>query len=198
MTPRSLSKAALAVLAVLFAACGGAPVKATVEADADPTFYGVCYGLDGRPVSYESECGAGELVVWKLPIPVAIDDKYPDPGVVRAALAWWNEQLGGEVFREVPLDESRVLVKADDALVPGDLAGFMHIMRDPRYGFYALAAMKAKYADDSVVIRHELGHVLGLAHDTASKSIMRSGGAPDARALMAEDRAALRAVYNLK
>lgn len=187
---------AIAIAAFLVAACATAP-KPTVESDPDITFYGVCYDTSGFPASFLSECGAGELVVWQLPVPVAIDPKYPHPEVARAALKWWNEQLGGTVFIETDLDDSRVLISTDGPVGP-NLVGETHFMRHPVAGIFVLVAMLSNYTNDPVVIRHELGHVLGLGHDMNAVSIMHSGGKPSPRELRAEDRQALRLLYNLK
>jgi hypothetical protein len=106
-----------------------------------------------------------------------------DQAVIERAAAWWNVQLGVEVFRMGP--------GCEVAFVPAPRSGlagetFLSVDCD-RLGGGTVAMgrewLEAEYRDDvvtgrDVIVRHELGHVLGLGHQPDQRCLMWGKRAP--------------------
>ena len=135
-------------------------------------------------------------LTWKLPITVAVIG-YEDATPVGYAGQAWDHWLGTTVFTSAsPGEMPDVLVVADPAkaLVFAGYTDVEIVDGKPR----ATVKMFAGYHDRVDIIAHELGHVLGLAHDNNHPwSVM--DGAPSWRlpVLTLADCKALAAKYNL-
>lgn len=125
----------------------------------NPQMLDGCVRSDGV-FDYTGACGA-EIRWPRMPLRV----RSPHEERVRPAVAWWNEQLGFEAFTFAPGFD--VFVEADTTAPPdvnytGGRA--LHVKING-----SLAAFVRTWGvhpeNRQTVIRHELGHVLGLAHD---------------------------------
>lgn len=164
------------ILLLIATACGVANRVPKPMRVPEPTGWSMCYEADGTPSSYEGDCKNPELITWALPILVYVPDNYPDRLRLGQALQVWDEWLGTEVFRvttEAKLADVTVVVggkafgyagMAPHVKVNGKIS-FKVLIWDPYYG-------------RTDIIAHELGHVLGLAHDPGYKrSVMHPGSA---------------------
>lgn len=123
--------------------------------EGEATFWYLCE-TEGVTV----ECSEGEVVTWTLPIKIAITDTALSAATSQAATAW-NQWMGAEIFRPAKVGET-----VDVIVVAGQpnalLAGITDasLRRRP-----VMVTMFGPYVSRADVIAHELGHVLGLAHD---------------------------------
>jgi hypothetical protein len=113
---------------------------------------------------------------WELPIAVYADlDGYEVfTADVDAALEQWNAEVGVLLFRRSPSPRSPVRITFGSA-VPGTSAA-TRLGRD-RFG-RRLAVVECRgcvlVGQSADLIGHELGHVLGLAHDPQPGSLMHA------------------------
>lgn len=141
---------------------------------AEPTGWSVCYEADGNVDNYEGNCSAPSLVQWSLPVEVYVPDSYPSPLRMAQGLAVWDEWLGREVFRVVKSPEGADVLVTDGgpAVFAAGMATHMRVAGKVTFTL----SMYQPYYDRPEIIAHELGHVLGLAHDDGNKrSIMYPG-----------------------
>jgi hypothetical protein len=106
-----------------------------------------------------------------------------DQAVVERAAAWWNAQLGIEAFRMGHGCDVAV-VGLPDSETPGET--FLTVDGDHLVGGTVAMGrewLEADYPDDvvtgrDVLVRHELGHVLGLGHQPDQRCLMWGKRAP--------------------
>lgn len=125
----------------------------------EETFWRLCWDQAGDP----DLCPSGAEITWKLPVRIAVAG-FSNLEAVEAAATAWNQWLGVEVFAAATdPNQIDVWIRAhpqDNAL----LAGITQpIMKDGR--LTATVTLFPGYHNRQDVIAHELGHVLGLAHD---------------------------------
>lgn len=168
-----------AVLVFIFLACGIPPVQAPTM-PSQPTLWLICYDEEGNPEYYETPqkeyaCDSPERVVWDgIPIKV-----YLHPSVTDAtnAFLWafkeWENWLGAPVFELVPDDGPGVVVafQAKDpfGLFDGVAAMAPHKKLEDGSREHAVLFF-GEHRFNPVIIAHEFGHVLGLAHDREDKN----------------------------
>lgn len=124
---------------------------------------------------------------------------------VREAVAFWNRELAamGVSFRlgsvsqvasrsggSYSLDSER-RPNSIVVMFPGS-ASVSHAYRGRDGTNDALAIVNR---DDTLVVIHELGHLIGLRHNTVQGSLMHAG-MPQSRRLTAEDKARILALYS--
>lgn len=109
----------------------------------------------------------------QVPLDILIDSNVdPDYApLVRDAIHYWNEQVGCRVFNEIGelSNGGTVTFSALTVISPSILYAYVS-----KAGSSAVVWIQKpediQYHDR--VIRHELGHVLGLAHDEDKTSLM--------------------------
>lgn len=117
------------------------------------------------------DCDNSVSIKWDKKIVYHIDDKLGWQESIRAAFDSWNKHLGREVFVEGEKSNLAILYGGESAvtgaqtilgLVDGKLSAVVYVYdrySEPKVNVYKL-------------LMHELGHVLGLVHDTDRSSIM--------------------------
>ncbi len=189
-------------------ACGGRqpglPSKAT-----ERTVWQVCidseWGVEVPPDKPPHTPPCKKPTIWKwdrLPVRVALD---PDNLVVGAefgpkealstAVRTWNEWLGFKVFEVVTDGDIDVLVRAGEISAYAGLA----LLGAPDGHKLGMVFVFAGYETDVGVYAHELGHILGLAHDRDVRwSVMWPSAGEQIPRLTELDRKTLRYIYGFK
>jgi hypothetical protein len=159
----------LVLFGILLAAC---------EPVVEPTFMPVCwdagvafYSPQGKPM----QCATGATTIhWDhmpLSVYVAYDeesrDLYAD---VREAMTLWNRVI--PAFDLIGERDDADVVITFDSVGDSEWAAAKHRIVDGRMRGYASCRQCALSGHTYVVLGHELGHVLGLAHDPQTISIM--------------------------
>lgn len=154
------------------------------------TLWQVCWDAEGAPEypsdepPHEPACDDWGFIRWQsLPIKVGVEvSAAPIGQQIIGAVNYWNARLGFRVFRLLTTsDMNDDVPPVPDVMISLEpdhpwLLGIAHLHRSPLTSY--LSARVVLYADTSppfVTIVHELGHVLGLAHDNQGESIMNSG-----------------------
>lgn len=138
----------------------------------------VCYDALGAVVDYDGDCEDAQEINWgKLPIRLHIDPSYPDRGkTVLQAVRVWNGWLGTDVFfvTQNPVGADVVVrYQMGNLWDPAGMAE--HVLRNGRPAF--TVTMYGAYHNSTVIVAHELGHVMGLAHDPGRvRSVMHPSG----------------------
>lgn len=167
----------------------------------EPVFWSMCYDALGAPVDYDGECDGAQEINWgKLPVMLHVDPAYPDDGrAVLQAVRVWNAWLGTDVFEvtQNPVGADIYVVQAVDT--PFNPAGIANHVMGPKHRPVFLVTLFGDYANNTVIVVHELGHTLGLAHDPGrSRSVMHPSGSWYVPWITRKDCAALRHKYHLK
>jgi predicted Zn-dependent protease len=184
---------ALALAAIACLSCATVPTREDIPS-ADFLYY--CWDTELRNAT---ACEHPSRVRWaKLPVLV-----YSDPAdlsntwAAKAAISVWNEWLQKHMFAYTS-DETM----ADVSISRG---GPGYWVRAYAMHYMFLGVHKAKIVvydsaiHDEETMAHELGHILGLAHDHADRrSIMYPTSARVVPWLQARDRAALKQMYRTK
>lgn len=142
----------------------------------------VCPDPDGVHFRYpvgdavaSTACGTPTPITWPaLPLTVtyALDDGAYDQSLA-AALAYWNSELGFTAFVAAPAGDlsADVQVISGSATDPGLGAAYHVVVAGQLTAVIELRA-PGDVSEVYRVFSHELGHVLGLAHDPGETSIM--------------------------
>lgn len=98
---------------------------------------------------------------------------YIDSVVKGAGL--WNSEIGRELFKRVDKPENAIIEVTWGSVTPGDHSGGSTTHTGGPQGLTGAKVILSNPSDVHAVYRyaaHEWGHVLGLAHDEAPRSIM--------------------------
>lgn len=180
-----MKKWAWIVLAIVVIGGASAGVLYGVLSHREAGLMEVCWSAGGSAV-YAKDCSSKHELKWKksqLPLPVYIDfDEHANKNYresVIGAMKMWNQEIG-EVFAlaEAP-DKALVTVRwgaievnaAAEGKHSGGWTRHLGGLSGPTRAEVVLTEPSGVHA----VMRyaaHEFGHVLGLAHDEAPRSIM--------------------------
>lgn len=141
----------------------------------EPGYMKVCW-KDGRAIYHTSGCPHD--LKWQrnqMPLTYYVNldkDHLPYQSAIDAGFTLWNHQLGCAVFKKVTAPHLARIIVAWGS-VNGTAAGStQHYGKD---GPERADVLLINPSDQHAVYRyaaHEAGHVLGLDHDTARRSIM--------------------------
>jgi hypothetical protein len=175
------------VALVVVLGCGGS-VLYGVLTHKEPGFMGVCWDANGSVASYHDplkdphpECTT-ELKWKKEQFPLTYyvafdaDHKTYIDSVVKGA-EMWNREIGRELFKRSDKEEGAVIQVTWGSVEPGSHSGGHTTHTGGPGGPTGAKLVLSNPSDVHAVYRyaaHEWGHVLGLAHDDFSKSIMYS------------------------
>lgn len=174
------------IIGILVVLGAGAGVFYGVMTHEEPGFMGVCWGEDGKvdryhdPLKHPNPDCKTELK-WakdKLPLTyfISFDEDHKDYiESVDAAAKMWNTEIG-PVFKKVDKEEEAVVQVVWGGVSPGeDHPGGSTTHTGGPEGPTGAKVTLVNPSDVHAVMRyaaHEFGHVLGLAHDEAPRSIM--------------------------
>ncbi len=142
----------------------------------------VCWDPSGDAVY--GACSGSEDLVWlkkQLPIRVLVEPYHADEAAradkaVRSAVALWNQQTGLNLMTVVSRGNADAVVRWGVPTVVGssDEGGYVAHHKDVD-GYMTAAVVIYYVATDDMshrVLTHELGHLIGLAHDSFKASPM--------------------------
>lgn len=147
-----------------------------VACSSDPTFMKVCPSGDQfiYPVgnaTASTACAQPVEITWPtLPLLVSIDLEPDYVASAEEAIDFWNDELDATAL-ELTAGSSDVEVIHGSAADPGMGAAY-HNTTDGALRATVELRQPGDVHEVYRVISHELGHVLGLAHDQARASIM--------------------------
>lgn len=195
----------VAVLAFLAACTAPLPRAAKpAQAKEQATLWKICYGPDGSPSytelwSEKPACSNWEVIRWpSLPVPVYVANDVAS-GPVLAAFEAWEGWMGTPVFKMVPSPGPGVVSIEHGLDEIGEILGAAAIAPHRKNKDGTLTHWVfffGDYGENPAVVAHELGHVLGLAHDHHDKrSIMYPSQKWYLQRLQAVDKQALCRFY---
>lgn len=138
----------------------------------DGTLMGVCptsnqfYYPDGDDVRSFACVSPEALPVWRVPVSVTIDDSVDDREAVRYAVNFWNQQMGYKLFViSDGLGDVIVRVGTESRCDRAAACAYHEYDGDGTLRGYADVVRVHSSTEAYYAIAHELGHLLGLAHD---------------------------------
>lgn len=196
-----MRSALLSLVLLVSCSCSATLSVQNAPVDKDPNepgFWSMCYDVEGNIKDFAGECDDAQEINWgKLPVRLHIEPSYPDRAAVLKAVRVWNTWLGTDVFLVTanPVGADIVMHYTMGQLL--DPAGRAdHVLRNGRPFF--TVTMFGVYAGNPLIITHELGHTLGLAHDPGrERSVMHPSGEWYVPWLTAKDCRGLRNKYGL-
>ncbi len=206
-------KYVLALLVVLSSACAAVKPSEPAAEKIDPTertTWDICVGENWKPVElppdeppYQAPCKAPQKLRYaSRPVPLYSYGPEPIAGVLgRSAALQWNAWLGFEVFvytdEDVPDNfQSGVIVYVP---TPSELVLGQAFPVKTESSWVCVAGVLVTDVNVYRTATHEVGHCLGLSHDSENKgSIMYPYSMPGPYKVTAADRAALRKLYAIR
>lgn len=172
----------------------------------EPGLLSVCWRSDGQADFNTSRCTSPEEITWPVTsIPLVVHSSSPEQQEqLSSVIADMNDQIGCEVMANDNLAESQynILVMANVPMTagsgdhPGGATSFRRDTLRRQRAFVDIFAAPHSGVGDKVLM-HELGHALGLAHDSWHGSIMRpsQSGQVEIVRISDNDRRLLRELY---
>lgn len=144
----------------------------------------------------------GNVVCWNpqdFPLTVSIEDSLSaeDRVALRSAMRTWNESVGLPVFTETDLSWGAIHVRkrSIQSQHPNVVLQGLAWRNYSNSRFTQCVITLAVGLEDSdveIVFLHELGHALGLEHDSWQQSIMFSSATDSGGRIMSDDVAFIR------
>lgn len=179
--------------------------------------------LAALAISLVSQCSAYDSVdfdrgvimeehlpkVWldrDIPLIVVLDsDLAPLDQTVRAAIDWWNAELGFNVFlyagmlpvkQGIDINGASPILELSPKYKTDADTKLLPVVGPIGFGMIGVKASLGKNKRRALfLLKHELGHLLGLAHDRDPRSIMTVKG-KQKRFVTDRDKSLLKGLYN--
>lgn len=162
--------------------CGGPFYVQNSDTDQEPGFQRVCWSSAGHAVYRDLRCADPEEIVWtRNRIPLIVSS-FGDSSMILSAIQNFNSEFGCELLRyDGGALHPDVRVYLDAASEDGRVGGATMHTRLADGGLVATITTPHLMYDGVllVMLQHEMGHLLGLAHDPFTFSIMFPNYHPD-------------------